>query len=86
MLNTLLTIAVLHWLVLVIPGANFLLVGQLAASGKRSTACAAAFGITTVTLTWATLAILGIGFVFNAHQCGAKFCRLQVVFICATSD
>lgn len=67
MLNTLLTIAVLHWLVLVIPGANFLLVGQLAASGKRSTACAAAFGITTVTLTWATLAILGIGFVFNAH-------------------
>lgn len=67
MLSTLLTIAFLHWLVLLIPGANFLLVGQLAASGKRSTACVAAFGITTVTLTWATLAILGIGFVFNAY-------------------
>jgi hypothetical protein len=51
MLSTLLTIAVLHWLVLVIPGANVLLVGQLAASGKRSTACVAALGITTVTLT-----------------------------------
>lgn len=67
MFSTLLTIAFLHWLVLLIPGANFVLVGQLAASGKRSTACVAAFGITTVTLTWATLAILGIGFVFNAH-------------------
>ena len=67
MLSTLLTIAVLHWLVLVIPGANVLLVGQLAASGKRSTACVAAFGITTVTFIWATLAVLGIGFVFGAH-------------------
>jgi threonine efflux protein len=39
----------------------------LAASGQRSTACAAALGITTVTLTWATLAILGIGIIFSAH-------------------
>ncbi len=67
MLNSLLTIALLHWVVLLVPGANFFLVGQLAASGQRSTACAAALGITTVTLTWATLAILGIGIIFSAH-------------------
>lgn len=67
MLQILLTIAVLHWVVLVTPGANFLLVGQLAAGGRRSVACAAAVGITTVTLLWATLAVLGIGLVFAAH-------------------
>jgi threonine efflux protein len=67
MLGVLLTMAVLHWVVLVTPGANFLLVGQLAASGRRSAACAAALGITTVTLTWAALAVAGIGIVFSAH-------------------
>ncbi|MFT6591775.1 MAG: threonine/homoserine/homoserine lactone efflux protein, partial [Rhodoferax sp.] len=36
MLSALVTIALLHWLILIIPGANFLLIGQLAASGKRS--------------------------------------------------
>lgn len=67
MLAILLTLATLHWIVLVTPGANFLLVGQLAASGQRSQALAAAAGITCVTLTWATLAVLGIGIVFHAH-------------------
>ena len=41
MLETLITIAVLHWAVLILPGFNFLLIGQLAAAGKRSTALAA---------------------------------------------
>ncbi|OYU29356.1 MAG: lysine transporter LysE [Burkholderiales bacterium PBB2] len=67
MSSTLFTIALLHWVVLITPGANFVLVGQLAASGQRGAACAAAFGITTVTLSWASLAILGIGVVFSAH-------------------
>ena len=67
MFSVLLTIALLHWVVLLVPGVNFFLIGQLAASGQRSTACAAALGVTTVTLTWAILAILGIGIVFNAH-------------------
>ena len=30
MLETLITIAVLHWAVLILPGFNFLLIGQLA--------------------------------------------------------
>ena len=67
MFSVLITIFLLHWAVLLTPGANFVLVGQLAASGQRSTACAAAFGVTTVTLTWATLAILGIGLIFSTH-------------------
>ncbi len=67
MLSVLLTIFFLHWAVLFTPGANFVLIGQLAASGRRSTACAAALGVTTVTLTWATLAILGIGLIFSTH-------------------
>lgn len=83
MISTLLTIGFLHWLVLLLPGANFLLVGQLAASGKRACACAAAFGVTTVTFTWATLAILGIGLIFNAHPAWRQ--ALQVaggVYLC----
>lgn len=67
MLTTFLTIAVLHWVVLVTPGVNFVLIAQLAAGSTRSVSLAAVAGITTVTLTWATLAILGMGAVFAAH-------------------
>lgn len=83
MISTLFTIGLLHWLVLLLPGANFLLVGQLAASGKRATACAAAFGVTTVTFTWAALAILGIGLVFNAHPAWRQALQLAGgVYLC----
>lgn len=83
MLSTLLTIGFLHWLVLLLPGANFLLVGQLAASGQRSTACVAALGVTTVTFTWASLAILGIGLVFNAHPAWRQALQLAGgVYLC----
>ena len=75
MLHTLLTIALLHWVVLVTPGANFVLVGQLAASGQRGPACAAALGITTVTLSWASLAILGLGVVFSSHPALRQACQ-----------
>ena len=67
MLTTLLTVALLHWVVLLTPGVNFVLVTQLAASGRRSSAGMAAVGVSAVTLTWAVLAIWGVGYVFSAH-------------------
>ncbi len=66
MLTTLLTVALLHWAVLVTPGANVLLVSQLAASGHRRSACYASLGITIVAVTWALLAILGVNALFAA--------------------
>ena len=66
MTATLLTIALLHWVVLVTPGANVLLVSQLAAGGYRRSACYAGFGITIVAVAWATLAILGVNALFAA--------------------
>ncbi|MDO9112811.1 MAG: LysE family transporter [Polaromonas sp.] len=66
MFTTLLTIALLHWLVLVTPGANVLLVSQLAAGGQRRSAFFAGLGVTTVAVTWALLALLGINVVFAA--------------------
>jgi threonine efflux protein len=64
MLTTLLSVAVLHWLVLVVPGANVLLVSQLGASGQRRDACYAALGVTLVAGLWALLAVLGVSAVF----------------------
>lgn len=67
MLTTFLTIALLHWVVLVTPGVNFVLIAQLAAGSSRRAALAAVAGITSVTLLWASLAILGMGAAFAAH-------------------
>jgi threonine efflux protein len=67
MLATLLTITALHWVVLVTPGVNLMLVSQLAASGQRRNALVASLGITAVTLTWALLALFGVSAVFAAH-------------------
>lgn len=67
MLSALLTIALLHWAVLLIPGFNFVLIGQLAAGGDRKAAFAAVVGMTSGTLMWAGLAVAGIGAVFSAH-------------------
>lgn len=67
MFASLITIAVLHWAILLIPGFNFVLIGQLAASGSRRAAVAAVVGMTTATLIWATLAVAGVGAVFTAH-------------------
>jgi threonine efflux protein len=66
MLTTLFTVVILHWVVLVTPGANVLLISQLAASGDKRGAVFASFGVCTVTLVWATLAILGLNAVFTA--------------------
>lgn len=67
MLQILATIAILHWAVLLIPGFNFVLIGQLAAGGSRRAAFAAVVGMTTATLIWASLAVAGVGAVFTAH-------------------
>jgi len=67
MLSSLTTIALLHWAVLLVPGFNFVLIGQLAAGGSRRAALAAVVGMTTATFIWATLAVAGVGAVFNAH-------------------
>lgn len=67
MLTSLLAIAVLHWAVLVIPGFNFILIGQLAAGGSRKAAMAAVLGMTMATLVWASLAVAGVGMVFTSH-------------------
>lgn len=66
MIATLLTIALLHWVVLVTPGANVLLVSQLAASGHRGRACYAGLGVAVVAVVWALLAMLGIQALFAA--------------------
>jgi threonine efflux protein len=67
MLSTLAAIALMHWVVLVTPGANVLVVSQLAATGQRRPACMAALGVSVVALIWATLAVLGVNAVFAAH-------------------
>lgn len=67
MLTTLLAVSVLHWVVLVTPGANVLLVSQLAASGHRKAACFAALGVTAVAVLWSALAVLGVNALFAAH-------------------
>lgn len=67
MLTILLTVALLHWLVLITPGANILLISQLAASGHRSSACYASVGISVVAVTWALLAIFGVQSLFAMH-------------------
>ncbi|TDV11087.1 LysE family translocator [Paraburkholderia caballeronis] len=48
----------------VIPGPNFVAVAHKAASGNRSESLALVAGIVTVSLFWASCAILGIGIVF----------------------
>lgn len=67
MLSVLLAVAILHWAVLVIPGANVLVVSSLAANGARTAACFAGFGVTAVATIWSTLAVLGVNAVFAAH-------------------
>lgn len=68
MLSTLLAIAVLHWVILVTPGANVLVVSNLAASGSRQSAVFAGLGITVVAGIWSLLAILGVNAIFAAHS------------------
>lgn len=67
MLSTLLAVALLHWVVLITPGANFLVVSSLAANGSRMSACFAALGVTVVAGIWSSFAVLGVNAIFAAH-------------------
>ena len=77
MLATLLAITLLHWIVLVTPGANVIVMVNMAASGQRKAACFAAAGVTTVAGIWSALAVMGVGAIFLALP------TLRVVVQCA---
>lgn len=66
MITTLLTIWILHVAAMATPGANVLLVSQLAASDRAQSALFAALGITLGALIWASSAVLGVHAIFNA--------------------
>ena len=65
-LSTLLTVAAVHWLGMVSPGPNVLLVAQTAMARSRAAALAAALGVATGALLLASAAALGLGLVIEA--------------------
>lgn len=60
------SIFLLHWVVLVTPGVNFILIANLGAGTSRKAACCCAAGVCVGTAVWATCAVLGAGVVFQA--------------------
>ena len=66
MFSTLATIWILHVAAMMSPGANVLLVSQLAASDRARSAVFAALGVTFGAALWATCAVLGVNAVFLA--------------------
>lgn len=64
MLSTLIAIWLLHIVATVTPGANTLLVAQLAASGRGSSAVFSAIGVAMGSAAWAALAVLGVNILF----------------------
>lgn len=65
MLSILLTIWFLHVAAMMSPGANVLLVSQLAASDRARSAVFAALGVTLGAAIWALCAVLGVNAVFK---------------------
>lgn len=66
MLATLIGIWFLHVAALLSPGANVLLVSQLAASDRARSAAFAALGVTVGACVWASCAVLGVNALFQA--------------------
>jgi threonine efflux protein len=66
MLSTLTTLWLVHLAATATPGANTLLVTQLAAGDRGPGAIFAAFGVAVGSALWAALAVLGVGIVFHA--------------------
>lgn len=66
MLSTLATIWLLHIVATITPGANTLLVSQLAAGNRGPGALFGALGVAVGSVSWAALAVLGVSIVFNA--------------------
>jgi len=67
MLSTLITVWFLHVAAMMSPGANVLLVSQLAANDRARSAACAALGVTLGAGLWATCAVLGVHAVFQAY-------------------
>ena len=65
MLSILLTIWFLHVAAMMSPGANVLLVSQLAASDRARSAVFAALGVTVGAAIWALCAVLGVNAIFQ---------------------
>lgn len=63
---SLLNVWLLHIVATITPGANTLLVAQLAASGRGPMAWFAALGVAVGSALWATLAAMGVNLVFSA--------------------
>lgn len=66
MAATLISIWLLHLAALASPGANVLLVSQMAASGRRDSARFAGLGVVVGAGLWAVSAVLGVHAVFQA--------------------
>lgn len=67
MISTLITVWFLHVAAMMSPGANVLLVSQLAANDRARSAVYAALGVTLGAGLWATCAVLGVHAVFRAY-------------------
>ena len=65
-MQTLLTLAVIHVALLVIPGPDVLLVSQTAVARTRRAALLAGLGVSLSIGVWAAFALLGIGVLFQA--------------------
>lgn len=63
----LVAVGLVHWLIMITPGPNVLLVSHLAASGQGRAAFWAAMGISAVAVFWAMVAMLGINALFAAQ-------------------
>lgn len=66
MLSVFVTVWLLHVAALITPGANVLLISQLAASGQRRSAMRAALGVAAGAAIWSTAAVLGVHALFAA--------------------
>lgn len=77
MVATLISIWLLHLAALASPGANILLVSQMAASGQRASARFAGFGVVVGSALWAVSAVFGVHVVFQAFP----FFRLSLQII-----
>lgn len=64
-LPTLLTILAVYWVAVVSPGPNFLLVSQLALSGKKRMGIQAGLGIAAGGAIWAILAMAGVAAILD---------------------
>lgn len=60
-------IAVVQFLAAASPGPSFIVISSHASSGSRKTALFSAMGVLIATVTWAGLAVLGLGAVLAAY-------------------